>query len=69
MKVKYLISDFFQLVLRILFKLIPDTVNKGLEILEHLFEKNYKFELYDRSNTLLVIFILSSPKANSVTKK
>ena len=66
---EYLISDFFQLVLEISSKLIPDIVNKSLRISEVFSEEIFKLRSCDWSDTLMMALVLSPSRANRAMKK
>ena len=61
--------SFFQLVLRILSKLIPNTIDKGLGIFEVFLEKNLEVRLCDQSDTLMAVLLLGPFETNGITEK
>ena len=66
LKLGGIISSFPLLVLRVLSKLIPDNVNKSLNICNVFLEKGFKVRPYDQSGTLVAVLMLSSFKAKEV---
>lgn len=69
LKVKYSVLNFFQLVWRVFLKLTLNDINKSPEISKILIKKSFEIQLFDNNAALLVAFILSILKINSVTKK
>ena len=57
LKVRYPIPSFFQLILRVFFKLTADIINKGLRISKILLEKSLELELNNRSGALVVAIV------------
>lgn len=69
MEAKYLVLGFFQLVLRVSFKLISDTVNRGLRAFEVFPEEDFEVRLRDRSSAFMMMFALSLIEADGVMEK
>ena len=68
LKVGDIVSSFFQLVLRILFKLTPDIVDKSLRISEDFLKEDFKIKLYDQSGALMMALVLSPSETDRVQK-
>ena len=69
LKVGGVILSLFQLVLGVLFKLTPDTINKSLRVFNVLSEKVLKLWPYDWGNVLVVALVLGPSDTNSVAKE
>ena len=69
LKVGCSISSFFQLVLGVLSKLTPDTVNKDLRVSEIFLEESFEVGPRDRSGAFVVVLVLSPFNADRATKK
>lgn len=69
LQVRCSISHFFQLVLGISSKFIPNIVNKGLEISKGFSEEGLELKLYNRGGAFMAVFTLSSLDADGVTKE
>ena len=57
------------MVVRVFPKLILDIINKSLKIFKVLLEENFKIKLYNKSNILIMVFILSLFKADSIIEE
>ena len=69
LKVWCLVSGFFQLILGVFSKLIPNIVNKDLRIPKILLEKDFEFWPHDWSNALVAALVLSPSKVDGTMKK
>ena len=63
------VSDFFQLVLGVLPKLIPDNVNEGLGAPKILPEKGLELWLRDGSGAFMALLMLGSSEADGTTEE
>lgn len=68
LKIKDIVSSFFQLVLRVPSKLTPNTINKALEVPKVPLKKDFEVRSGDKKGALVAALISSSFKADSVTK-
>lgn len=68
LKVRYLISGFFQQVLRVLSKLPPDIINQSLKISEVFSEEDFELGSRDESGSLMAALILSKSEADKATE-
>lgn len=62
------VLSFFQLILRVSFKLTLDALNKVLGVFKVLLQESFKVKLYDRSVTFLATLMLSLIEADYSTK-
>ena len=69
LEIWYLVSGFFQLVLRVSLEFISDIINKGLEVSKVFLEESFKVRLCDKNGALEIVLILSLPRVNSTIKK
>ena len=60
-------SSFFQLVLRIPFKLTPHAINKSLGVFEVFLEKSFEIKPRDKSSVFVVVLMLILLETNNVT--
>lgn len=67
--VQYLILSFFQLVLRVFFKLALEIIDKNLGIFKIFLEKSFKLQPYDLSNTFITIFLLGLLEIDNTIEK
>lgn len=67
-KIKDIILGFFQLILKISFKLINDIVNKGLRVNKVFSEKGLEVRPNDRSGAFIAAFVLFLSKSNKAIK-
>ena len=65
----YPVLGFFQLILKILSKLIPDVVNQSLKIPKVFFKEGFELESYKKNDALVVALVMSSSEANSAIKE
>ena len=63
------VSDFFPLVLGVLFKLTPDAVNKSMRAFEVLLEENFELWPQDRSGAFVAALVLSLFEADGITEE
>ena len=63
------VSSLFYLVLRVLFKLVPNTIDKGLEVPKILLEKSFELWPCDQSGVLMMALVLSPSKPNNAMEK
>ena len=69
LKVGCPISGFFQLVLEVLPKLTPNTINEGLGTPEILLEESLELWPRDKSGAFVAAFVLSPSKADGTTEE
>ena len=66
---KYSVSGFFQLILRILPKLTLNIINKNLRTLKIFTKKDFELKLYDKGCALVIVLVLSPSEVDEATKK
>lgn len=69
LQVRYQISGFFQLILEVLSKLIPNIVNKGLRISKVFSKEGFEFRPYNGSNVFVMALVLSPYKADDAPEE
>lgn len=69
LKVKCLVSDFFQLVLKVVSKFSLDIVIKGLKIFKVDLKKSFKIRSYNKNGAFLAIFVLGPLDTYAVIEK
>ena len=69
LKVRGIISSFFQLVLRVPSKLAPNAIYKGLGVNKVLLEEGFELRLRDWNNALVIIIVLSQTEADGATEE
>lgn len=63
------VSSLFQLILRVLFKLAPDRINKGLAITKVLSQEGLELWLCNRNGALIAALMLGLSEADDATEK
>lgn len=69
LKVQCLVFSFFQLVLGVPLKLVPNFIDKNPGILKNFMEKDIEVGLYNQSGALISIFELNPLDANGAIEK
>ena len=69
LNVRYIISSFFQLALRVSSKLTPYVADKGLKISKVFLKKSLEVRPYDWNDTLIVALLLDQSKIDGAMEK
>ena len=69
LKVGGVISNFFQLILRVLFKLTLDIIDKGLRVSKVFLKKGLKIKLRNWSSALVAALVLGLSEADRATEE
>ena len=69
LKVGGVILSFFQLVLAVSFKLIPDAINKGLKVSKVFLKENLEVRLCNQSGALMPLLMLGPSGIDTAIKK
>lgn len=60
--------NFFKLILKIYFKLIIDVDDESLRVFNIFLEQNLEVRSFNRSDTLMIVFMLGLSKDNDIIK-
>ena len=69
LKVGDVVSSFFQLVLGIFSKLIPNAINKSLGVLKVFSEKGLELWLRDLNSSLVIMLVLGPFEADNAIEE
>ena len=69
LKVEGVVSNFFQLVLRVFSKLAPDTIDKSLGVPKVFLEEVLKLRPRDWSSAFMVALVLGPSETDGATEK
>ena len=69
LKIGDVVSNLFQLVLGITFKLTPNAINKSLTVSKVFLEEGFELWPYNRNGTLMAILMLGPSKADSTIEE
>ena len=68
MKIRCIVLNFFKLILKIYFKLIIDVDDESLRVFNIFLEQNLEVRSFNRSDTLMIVFMLGLSKDNDIIK-